>query len=249
VRENLFYAVHANDLLANTTTSSEVLDERLHAVAEISQIESFLKDLPHGYETLLDEKGYSLSGGQRQRLCTARALCRFPRLSSSPSSTPPSSPLSPSSSSPLSSLSRSGHVEKREKFEASPTPRLFLMDEGTSAVDVLTEEKIFTRLKHALRGYTSLLITHRLSALDFASHIAVMDEGRLIQSGKKEEVLAQPSQHLQHILVCSSRPLDISTDSQQTYSSSSTSGSIIHPSPSILGNGEGLPVSTSPSSS
>jgi ABC-type multidrug transport system fused ATPase/permease subunit len=64
----------------NITLGEPFRDEELVAAAELAQADAFVHELPHGYDTLVGERGTSLSGGQRQRIALARALVRRPRL-------------------------------------------------------------------------------------------------------------------------------------------------------------------------
>lgn len=64
----------------NITLGEPLPDEEVVAAAELAQADGFVRELPHGYDTLVGERGTSLSGGQRQRIALARALVRRPRL-------------------------------------------------------------------------------------------------------------------------------------------------------------------------
>jgi ATP-binding cassette subfamily B protein len=55
-------------------------DEEVERAARLAGAESFIRDLPGGYESVVGERGYSLSGGQRQRIAIARAILADPRL-------------------------------------------------------------------------------------------------------------------------------------------------------------------------
>ena len=63
----------------NITVGVDVSDDERRRAAQIAQAD-FIDDLPHGYDTIVGERGVTLSGGQRQRVALARALVRKPRL-------------------------------------------------------------------------------------------------------------------------------------------------------------------------
>nr|WP_239072521.1 ABC transporter ATP-binding protein [Streptomyces bauhiniae] len=67
-------------------------------------------------------------------------------------------------------------------------PRLLVLDDATSAVDVTVEHEIHEALAHVMAGRTTLLIAHRRSTLSLADRIAVLDGGRLVDLGTDEEL-------------------------------------------------------------
>ncbi|MBI5375260.1 MAG: ABC transporter ATP-binding protein [Candidatus Schekmanbacteria bacterium] len=68
-------------------------------------------------------------------------------------------------------------------------PKILILDEATSNVDVETEHLIQQGLKELLRGRTSIIIAHRLSTIRDADRIAVMHKGKLRELGTHEELL------------------------------------------------------------
>jgi ATP-binding cassette, subfamily B, bacterial len=70
-------------------------------------------------------------------------------------------------------------------------PRILVLDDATSAVDPRVEAEIHTQLRAVMAGRTTLLIAHRRSTLQLADRIAVLDAGRLVDSGTHEELQAR----------------------------------------------------------
>ena len=68
-------------------------------------------------------------------------------------------------------------------------PRILILDEATSNVDVRTEQKIEQGLARLLAGRTAIVIAHRLSTIRRAARIVVLDGGRIVESGSHEELL------------------------------------------------------------
>ena len=120
--------------------------EDVLAACEAAGVSTFVDELPHGYDTLIGERGVNLSGGQRQRVALARAL-----LAGS---------------------------------------RVLVLDDPMSAVDTETERLLVENLRPAVAGRTVLVATQRLSTIGVADLAVVLDEGRIIEHGRPQELLA-----------------------------------------------------------
>jgi ATP-binding cassette subfamily B protein len=70
-------------------------------------------------------------------------------------------------------------------------PQILILDEATSSVDTRTERLIQKALESLLKNRTSFVIAHRLSTIRNADLLLVMDDGKIIERGKHEELLAQ----------------------------------------------------------
>ncbi|ANE47908.1 multidrug ABC transporter ATP-binding protein [Paenibacillus swuensis] len=69
-------------------------------------------------------------------------------------------------------------------------PRVLILDDATSAVDMETEHEIQAGFKELMKGRTTFIIAHRISSLRHADEIIVLDEGRTVQRGTHEQLLA-----------------------------------------------------------
>ena len=121
--------------------------EEIVAAARAAHAHEFILRLPHGYDSLVGERGQMLSGGERQRISIARALLI--------------------------------------------DPQILILDEATSSVDTTTESEIQKALDNLVRGRTTIAIAHRLSTLRQADRLVVMDRGRIVETGRHEELLAR----------------------------------------------------------
>ena len=72
-------------------------------------------------------------------------------------------------------------------------PKLLVLDEATSSVDLATEARIEKALDKLLAGRTSIVIAHRLSTVRRADRILVMGEGRVLEEGTHDDLIARPS--------------------------------------------------------
>ena len=141
-------ADHATDDESGPVESRELglHDATVHRwAAEVAQLDETVGAFPHGYGTLLGERGINLSGGQKQRLALSRALAR--------------------------------------------RPRIVLLDDALSAVDTHTEAEILRGLRGALAGRTAVIASHRISAVRDASHIIVLDGGRIVEQGTHDVLI------------------------------------------------------------
>ncbi|HET9163062.1 MAG TPA: ABC transporter ATP-binding protein [Solirubrobacterales bacterium] len=69
-------------------------------------------------------------------------------------------------------------------------PRILILDDATSSVDATTEEAIKSGLGEAMAGRTTFIIAHRLSTVSLADEVVVLDQGRIVDQGSHEELLA-----------------------------------------------------------
>ncbi|MGE5673357.1 MAG: ABC transporter ATP-binding protein, partial [Mycobacterium leprae] len=122
-------------------------EEQIRHAAQTAQVEQdILEFLPHGYETMVGERGVTLSGGQRQRVGLSRAV-----------------------------------------LKEAP---VLVLDDCLSAVDTSTEQRILNGLRPVMAGRTTVVISHRVAAVKAADQILVLDNGRIVERGTHDELLA-----------------------------------------------------------
>jgi len=80
-------------------------------------------------------------------------------------------------------------------------PKILVLDDATSAVDMETEHEIQSGFQEVMRGRTTFIIAHRISSLRHADEILVLDEGRVVQRGTHQQLIQQPGpyQDVYHI--------------------------------------------------
>ncbi|MFC5699960.1 ABC transporter ATP-binding protein [Cohnella faecalis] len=71
-------------------------------------------------------------------------------------------------------------------------PKVLILDDATSALDMETEQEIQKALLTVMKGRTTFIIAHRISSLRHADEIVVLDRGRVAQRGNHEKLLRQP---------------------------------------------------------
>jgi ABC-type multidrug transport system fused ATPase/permease subunit len=70
-------------------------------------------------------------------------------------------------------------------------PALLILDEATSNLDVATETRVSEAMRRLRHGRTTIVIAHRLSTVQNADRIVVLDRGSIVESGSHEELLQQ----------------------------------------------------------
>nr|WP_057894143.1 ABC transporter ATP-binding protein [Lacticaseibacillus brantae] len=125
----------------------DATDDEILAASKAAHVDNFVRQLPKGYDTVLNEEASNISQGQRQLLTIARA------------------------------------------FVADP--EILILDEATSSVDTRTEVHIQHAMERLLTDRTSFVVAHRLSTIQNADNIIVMNHGGIVETGTHKELMAK----------------------------------------------------------
>ena len=152
LRDNVAVVLQKNVLFSGTILENlrwgkeDATEEECREACMQACADEFIRQLPDGYNTYIEQGGTNVSGGQKQRLCIARALLK--------------------------------------------KPKILILDDSTSAVDTATDAKIRSAFAKSIPGTTKLIIAQRISSVQEADRILVLEDGRIDGFGTHEELLA-----------------------------------------------------------
>jgi ABC-type multidrug transport system ATPase subunit len=102
-------------------------------------------------------------------------------------------------------------------------PRILILDEATSAVDVQTEREIQSALDNVVQGRTTVAIAHRLSTLRKADLLVVLKDGKIAEIGSAAELLALDGEYAKLVRAQSATQTEAAPDSVRAVDTTSTS--------------------------
>jgi ATP-binding cassette, subfamily B, bacterial len=70
-------------------------------------------------------------------------------------------------------------------------PRVIILDEATSALDVESEAHVQEAIQEMIKGRTTFIVAHRLTTIKHADRIVVLNRGKIVESGSREELLTK----------------------------------------------------------
>ena len=76
---------------------------------------------------------------------------------------------------------------------------IILLDEATSSLDAVSEEKVQNAFTNLTKNKTTIVIAHRLSTIKSADKIIVLDNGKVVEQGTHEELLAKQGQYSKQV--------------------------------------------------
>jgi len=79
-------------------------------------------------------------------------------------------------------------------------PDLILLDEASSRVDPLTEQRVTRAVDRLVRGRTAVIIAHRLSTVERLDQIVILEAGRIVEHGSQADLRADPSTRYARLL-------------------------------------------------
>ena len=82
------------------------------------------------------------------------------------------------------------------------SPDILILDEATSSLDVLTEERVRASVRDLMKGRTTLIVTHRLHAVRDADGIAVLENGRIVRQGTHDELAGSRGAYRTFLRIC-----------------------------------------------
>ena len=79
-------------------------------------------------------------------------------------------------------------------------PSLIILDEASSRLDPATERRLKRATKQLMQGRTGIIIAHRLSTLQHVDYILVLEKGRIVEYGRRQDLANLPTSHFAHLL-------------------------------------------------